>query len=121
MPILISGEIDLTPEVREKTLVEAQPLLAAALAERGCVHYAWTVDPARPGRVHVFEEWETAADLAAHLVGQPYRNMAAHLNAAGIQLAVTRKYRADLTEPVYGPDGVATAEFLTAPSEDHRT
>ena len=112
--VLISGEIDVPPEARERTLREAQPLIAAALAEKGCVHYAWTADLNRPGRIHVFEEWETAEDLAAHLVGAPYRNMAAHLNAAGILAAVTRKYRVDLSEPVYGPDGVATAEFLTA-------
>jgi quinol monooxygenase YgiN len=118
--VLISGEIDVAPEVRERTLQEAQPLIAAALAEAGCVHYAWTADLCRPGRIHVFEEWDTAEDLAAHLVGQPYFRMAAHLAAAGIRSAVTRKYRTDLVEPVYGPDGVATAEFLTALPEGRR-
>lgn len=112
--VLISGEIDLAPAVRDQTLRDAKPLIAAALAERGCLHYAWTADPERAGRIHVFEEWETGEDLAAHLIGQPYFNMAGHLNAAGILAAVTRKYRVDHTEPVYGPDGVATAEFLTA-------
>lgn len=112
--VLISGEIDLAPEVRDQALRDAKPLIEAALAERGCLHYAWTADPELTGRIHVFEEWETGADLGAHLVGQPYFNMAGHLTAAGILNAVTRKYRVDHTEPVYGPDGVATAEFLTA-------
>ena len=116
MRVLISGEIDVAPGVRDQTLRDAKPFIAAALAERGCAHYAWTADPELPGRIHVFEEWETAEDLAAHLVGQPYFNMAGHLTAAGILSAVTRKYRVDHTEPVYGPDGVATAEFLTARS-----
>jgi quinol monooxygenase YgiN len=112
--ILISGEIDVAPEAREKALLDARPLIEAALAEPGCVHYAWTADLSRPGRIHVFEEWESAPDLAAHLVGKPYFDMAGHLQKVGILNAVTRKYRVDLTEPVYGPNGVATAEFLTA-------
>lgn len=115
MPIVISGEIDLAPEAREKALLDAQPLIAAALAETGCVHYAWTLDPAKPGRLHVFEEWRTEADLAAHLSGQAYFSMSGHLNAVGVRNAATRKYRVDLIEPVYDPDGKPRADFFTAP------
>jgi quinol monooxygenase YgiN len=114
MPVVISGEIDFEPSAREKALLDAQPLIAAALAEKGCRHYAWTADLAKPGRVHVFEEWDTEADLAAHLVAAPYFEMAGHLAKVGIKNAVTRKYRVDLIEPVYGPDGKAHADFLTA-------
>jgi len=114
MPIVISGEIDLDPGAREKALIDAQPLIAAALAERGCVHYAWTADLAKPGRVHVFEEWETEADLAHHLSAEPYLNMAGHLATVGIKSAVTRKYRVDLIEPVYDPSGKPRADFFTA-------
>ncbi len=114
MPIVISGEIDLDPAVREKALLDAQPLIAAALAEKGCVHYAWTADLARPGRVHVFEEWETEADLAYHLSAEPYLQMAGHLASVGIKSAVTRKYRVDLIEPVYDPAGKPRADFFTA-------
>jgi quinol monooxygenase YgiN len=95
-------------------LLDAQPLIAAALAEQGCVHYAWTADLARPGRIHVFEEWETEADLAAHLSDQPYFQMAGHLAAVGILGAITRKYRVDLIEPVYDPNGKPRADFFTA-------
>ena len=114
MPIVISGEIDLDPAAREKALLDAQPLIAAALAEPGCVHYAWTADLARPGRVHVFEEWATEADLAYHLTAEPYLKMAGHLAAVGIKAAVTRKYRVDLIEPVYDPQGKPRADFFTA-------
>jgi quinol monooxygenase YgiN len=112
--IVIAGEVDFPPENREAALGGAKNLIEMALAEKGCRHYAWTADPHRPGRVHVFEEWETAEDLAAHLVAEPYIQMAAHLGQFSILSADTRKYRCDLSEPVYGPDGVATATFLTA-------
>jgi quinol monooxygenase YgiN len=112
--VVISGEIDLDPAKREQALLDAQPLIAAALAENGCVHYAWTADPAKPGRVHVFEEWDSEADLIAHLAAAPYRDMAGHLAASGISSAVTRKYRVDLVEPVYDQDGKPRGDFFTA-------
>ena len=114
MPIVIAGEIEFEPAVVEKAILDAQPLIAAALAEQGCVHYAWTADPAKPGRVHVFEEWETEADHAYHLSAAPYLQMAGHLASVGIKSAVTRKYRVDLIEPVYDPNGKPRADFFTA-------
>lgn len=115
MRIVISGEVDVDPDKRERALLDAQPLIAAALAETGCVHYVWTADLSRPGRVHVFEEWESEADLAGHLKGQPYLQMAGHLNTTGIKAAVTRKYRVDHVEPVYDPQGRPRADFFTKP------
>lgn len=114
MTIVIAGEVDFPPENRAAALKGAKKLIDMALAEHGCRHYAWTEDPHLPGRVHVFEEWATAADLQAHLEAEPYRAMLAHLSGFSILGANTRKYRCDLVEPVYGPDGVATATFLTA-------
>lgn len=114
MPIVIAGEVDLDPDKRTAALAGAKELIDLALAEEGCRHYAWTASPRDPGRVHVFEEWECAETLAAHLIGPAYRGMLAHLMGFGIRAAVTRKYRFDLVEPVYGPDGVASATFVTA-------
>lgn len=114
MKILISGEIELPPETREAALIGAKPFIDMALAERGCRHYAWTADPHHRGRVHVFEEWDCAGDLQEHLEGEAYKSMLGHLGSYTILSAETRKYRCDISEPVYGPDGVATATFLTA-------
>ena len=115
MTVVISGEIDLAdPAARERALTDGQPFIAEALAERGCVHYAWSADPVLPARIHVFEEWESEADLIAHLAGQPYRSMAGHLQGVGLAAADTRKYRVDLIEPVYDPDGKPRGDFFTA-------
>lgn len=111
MPIVITGEVDLTPGRREAALAGARALIEEALAEPGCRAYAWSADPYLPDRVHVFEEWDTADQLAAHLVAPSYFGMLKHLGEVGIVAAVTRKYRVDLIEPVYGEDGVATARF----------
>lgn len=111
MTIVIAGEVDLPPENRGAALSGAQDLISAALAEPGCRHYAWTADPFDTGRIHVFEEWDSEADLAAHFQAAPYRGMLAHLGGHTILRADTRKYRVDRTEPVYGPDGVPSARF----------
>ncbi len=113
MKVVIAGEVDFPPDNREAALAGAKELIEMALAEKGCRHYAWTADPHDPGRVHVFEEWDSAEDLQVHLEGDAYRGMLAHLSGYSILNANTRKYRCDLSEPVYGPDGVATATFLT--------
>lgn len=114
MTIVIAGEIDFPPENRDAALAGAKALIDLALAEPGCRHYAWTADPHLPGRVHVFEQWDSAAELQEHLEGEAYRGMLGHLSGFSILNAETRKYRCDLVEPVYGPDGIATAKFLTA-------
>jgi quinol monooxygenase YgiN len=111
MTIVISGEIDVPPERRDAALAGARALIEAAQAERGCRHYAWSANPFDPGRIHVFEEWESAADLQAHFEGNPYRDMLAHLSAQTILRAHTRKYRVDRVAPVYSPDGVPTPTF----------
>ena len=116
MPVVISGEIDLAPGTRDKTLEDARPFIEAALAEKGCIHYDWSASPHSPDRIHVFEEWDTEADLIAHLADQPYRDMSGHLGGAGIVNASTRKYRVDLIEPVYDPEGKPRGDFFTAPT-----
>lgn len=111
MVIVITGEVDLAPGQRDAALAGAQPFIGQALAEPGCRHYSWAADPAHPDRIHVFEEWESAETLADHLVAPSYYAMLGHLQQFGIVAAETRKYRCDRVEPVYGPDGVATARF----------
>jgi quinol monooxygenase YgiN len=111
MKVVVAGEVDLPAESRDTALRGARPLVEAALAERGCRHYAWTADPHDPQRVHVFEEWDCEEDLAAHLRGAAYLGMLQHLSSFTILGADTRKYRVDRVAPVYGADGVPSAAF----------
>lgn len=111
--IIIAGILEFDPAVAEQTIVTARAHIAGACAEKGCVHYAWTLNPLDPGKVHVFEEWETPEDLAAHFADHWYADMGAHLHAAGLKGATVKKYRVGLSEPVYDPQGVARADFFT--------
>jgi quinol monooxygenase YgiN len=113
LTILIAGEVDLPPENRAAALSGARELIAAALQEAGCRHYAWTADPFDPGRIHVFEQWDSEPELADHFKGDAYRGMLAHLGGHTILNSDTRKYRVDRQEPVYGADGIPSAQFTT--------
>ena len=42
-------------------------MVAASRQEQGCLDYAFTPDPDLPGRVRVFEHWDSDASLTEHL------------------------------------------------------
>jgi quinol monooxygenase YgiN len=102
------------PDVAASLIPPARDMIQAALDEEGCIAYNWSLDPLHPGRVQVFEEWTDEQSLAKHFAGAPYREMGAHLNAAGMVGFNVLKYRSDLAEPVYDEGGVARADFFTA-------
>lgn len=111
MRIVIAGEVDLEPGSRTSALEGAQVHIAAALAQPGCRHYAWTASPAHADRIHVFEEWDSQEELATHLKGPAYMGMIKHLSGFGIVKADTRKYGVSQLGPVYGADGIPSAYF----------
>ncbi len=114
MTIVVAGIVDVDPERRDEALRGAKPHIDGALTQPGCVRYSWTADLNLPGRIDVFEEWTDEASFAAHLAGPQYRNMLGHMQGFAIKNAVTKKYRVDLSEPVYDPTGKPRADFFTA-------
>jgi quinol monooxygenase YgiN len=114
MTVIVAGNIDFEPEDVAVMLETARPHIEGAYTEKGCVHYIWTPDPHRPGRVQVFEEWETSEDLSAHLSSHWYADMRAHMGKFRRTGASVRKYRVDLSEPVYDATGKARGDFFTA-------
>lgn len=112
--VVIAGTVDVPPAKRDQALLDAKALIEEALAEPGCIAYAWTYDPFDAGRIHVFEEWENEETLIEHLRAPSYLNMLAHLGGVGIRGATTLKYRVDLHEPVYDKSGKPRGDFATA-------
>ena len=109
--IVVSGIVEFPPDARDEALLKGKALIEGAYTEKGCIHYLWTADLNHPGRVVVYEEWESGADLEAHLQSDWYRNMFAHLSQYSIGSAEINKFRVDLKEPVYNEIGVATGYF----------
>ncbi len=111
MPIIVNAVIDLEPAGAERALLDAQPFIAASRAEDGCVAYDWAIDPATPGRVHVYEEWASEDALARHFRDPSYASMRDHLGKSGLVAARSQKCRCDAIEQVYDADGKAQAYF----------
>jgi quinol monooxygenase YgiN len=112
MTIVIYARVELDPAQRATALATAKPLIDAALAQPGCLAYAWTADPHDPALVHVFEEWSGQEPLAVHLAGPAYRGMLGHIQGHGITSAVSHKYAVTAKQPVYDPEGRPRADFF---------
>lgn len=111
MPVIINAVIDLEPSGTERALLDAQPFIAASRAEDGCIAYDWAIDPATPGRIHVYEEWASEDALAAHFRDPSYAAMRDHIGVSGLIASRSQKYRCDAVEPIYDAQGVPHARF----------
>ncbi len=114
MTILINGYVDFKPGDDLKALADATQLMGETRSQQGCRAYVWSSDPATPGRIYVYENWERQEDLAAHLAGPYYSQMLGLLSQYEMLHTDILKYRIDLAEPVYDPEGVPRADFFTA-------
>lgn len=79
--------------------------IAASRAEAGCVAYDWTVDPLAPGKLHVFEEWESEAALGRHFKDPSYLAMRTHLETHAMTGFDVKLYSVAGIEPVYDEAG----------------
>ena len=110
--IIVAGTVDLDPAQREAALAAGLPHVEAALAQPGCLAYAWAADPATPGRVVVYERWRDEASLAAHLAGPAYRAMFGTIAAHGLRGADVAKYAIARSGPIYDASGRPRADFF---------
>ena len=62
---------DVARLAEEITDVRRMELMRVSRAEQGCIEYTFAADPLDPGRVVLFEKWETQEDLDAHLAAIP--------------------------------------------------
>ncbi|HUZ20011.1 MAG TPA: putative quinol monooxygenase [Acidimicrobiales bacterium] len=65
--IIVAGTFDVAPQDRAAFLAGVQAPIARSRAEPGCVEYSFSADSTEPGRVRLFEIWESDETLGAHL------------------------------------------------------
>jgi quinol monooxygenase YgiN len=65
--IIVAGHFVVDPDQRDEFLRSRADVMRASRSEAGCITYAFSPDPLDPGRVLLFERWETKAALADHL------------------------------------------------------
>lgn len=113
--IIIAGTIDLAdPSQRDQAMQTASTLQQKTRDEEpGCRAYVFSPDPCVAGRICVYELWQDEASLAAHFQHPNYLNMRSALGQIGLKGADNRKYRVDLSEPVYDSTMTPRADFFT--------
>jgi quinol monooxygenase YgiN len=64
--LIVAGTFDVDPERREEFLASRTEAIKRSRGETGCLDYTFSADFLDPGRVRLFEIWESRADLEAH-------------------------------------------------------
>ncbi|MEU2787431.1 antibiotic biosynthesis monooxygenase family protein [Streptomyces sp. NPDC007100] len=86
--IIVSGQLHVAPDARAAYLTACDPIAEQARAAPGCLDYALSADRLDPGRINVYERWESDAHL------QVFRgNGPAPEQVTAILDAEVRKYR----------------------------
>lgn len=65
--VIIAGTFQVAPEDREAFLQSRADGMRTSRGEDGCHEYVFAADPIEPGRVVLYERWESKEALAAHL------------------------------------------------------
>jgi quinol monooxygenase YgiN len=59
--VIVAGHITVDPEQRESYLAGSMSVVEKARRADGCLDFAVTADLLEPGRVNLFERWESQA------------------------------------------------------------
>ncbi len=65
--LIIAGTFEVEPARRDEFIAQKDAGMRESRAEAGCHHYVLSADPIEPGRVYLFERWESKEHLAPHL------------------------------------------------------
>ena len=69
MSIIVSGHLFVEPERRDAYLAARLAIMAHAREAPGCGDFSLSADPLVPGRVNVYERWDTKEQLLAYRAG----------------------------------------------------
>jgi quinol monooxygenase YgiN len=67
--IIVAGAFAVAPDQRDEFVAGRHEAMRASRAEAGCLDYVFSADPIDPGRVVLYERWESQDALDAHLAG----------------------------------------------------
>lgn len=65
--IIIGGVFEVDPDQRDAFIQGRLEAMRRSRSEPGCQEYVFAPDPLEPGRVILFERWESEEALKAHL------------------------------------------------------
>jgi quinol monooxygenase YgiN len=92
--IIVAGWLAVDPEARAAYLEACREVLVQARSAPGCLDFVLTADPLEPGRINVFERWESDEDLARFRGNGPSDAQTAEIRDASVA-----RYRISAVEP----------------------
>ena len=63
--IIVAGFLKVDPVERENYLTDCIDLARAARSTEGCIDFHLSADPIEPGRINIFEHWESVEAVEA--------------------------------------------------------
>jgi quinol monooxygenase YgiN len=82
--VIVAGHITVEPQQRESYIAGCVSVVEAARGTDGCLDFAITADVIDPGRVNVFERWESQAAVEAFRGSGPSSEQGAAMLSASV-------------------------------------
>jgi len=82
--VIVAGHITVDPEQRESYLAGCMSVVETARRADGCLDFAITADLLDPGRVNIFERWESQAAVETFRGSGPSNEQGAAMLSASV-------------------------------------
>ena len=82
--VIVAGHITVEPEQREAYLAGCVSVVERARGAAGCLDFAISADLIDPGRINIFERWETQAAVDAFRSSGPSDEQGAAMLTASV-------------------------------------
>jgi quinol monooxygenase YgiN len=82
--VIVAGHITVEPQQRESYLTGCVSVVEQARRTAGCIDFAITADLIDPGRVNVFERWESRAAVESFRGSGPSDEQGAAILSASV-------------------------------------
>lgn len=103
--LAIIAKVELSATDADRYIEAARSLVAPTLKERGCLLYGMARDICEPNVVWISEQWESQADLDAHLRASHIRDFIATVSTLDVLSMDARQYELNSVGAVVMPEG----------------
>ena len=102
MTIIIAGTITIDPAKVDQALADAAEAMKATHQEEGNLAYVFSASPIEPGVLHLFEKWESDANLGPHSQAEHFKTLQSKMAGWGVKGADVKKYVIESEGPLFG-------------------
>jgi quinol monooxygenase YgiN len=82
--VIVAGHLVVDPQQRDDYLSGCVEVVRQARRSAGCLDFAISADPLEPGRINVFERWESRAAVEAFRGNGPSDDQGASIHAGSV-------------------------------------